>query len=112
MTDLFGVLQEKGMCLGSLKKASFDMKTFANELCRFICESLSNKTKPGLVLSTMSPRRFTDFQWYFGKSDFMYVFFSILFLCRLDEDLYRLNKTTPPSVDFYDPLLPVLWMTM
>lgn len=29
-----------------------------------------------------------------------------------DEDLYRLNKTTPPSADFYDPLLPVLWMTM
>ena len=55
--------------LGSLKKASFDMKTFANELCRFICESLSDKVKLGLVLSNMAPRRFGDFQWYFGKSD-------------------------------------------
>ena len=31
---------------------------------------------------------------------------------KLDEELYRLNKMTPPSTDSYDPLLPVLWMTM
>ena len=88
------------------------MKTFANELCRFICESLSDKTKPGLVLSTMSPRRFTDFQWYFGESDSVRVLYTLRFPYHVDEDLYRLNKTTPPSADFYDPLLPVLWMTM
>ncbi len=44
------------------------MKTFANEMCRFISESLGDKTKQGLVLSTMSPRNFKDFQWYFRKS--------------------------------------------
>jgi hypothetical protein len=57
----------EGVCLGNLKKASFDMKTFANELCRFICESLGEKSKQGLVLSTMSPRQFTDYQWYFRE---------------------------------------------
>jgi len=41
------------------------MKTFANELCRFICESLGEKTKEASVLSTMTARKFTDFQWYF-----------------------------------------------
>jgi hypothetical protein len=53
--------------IGNLNKASFDMKTFANEMCRFICESKGNKTKQGLVLSTISPRDFTDFQWYFRE---------------------------------------------
>ncbi len=43
------------------------MKTFANEMCRFICESLGDKTKQGLVLSTISVRNFADFQWYFGE---------------------------------------------
>jgi hypothetical protein len=53
--------------LGNLKQASFDMKTFANELCRFICESIGEGTKQGLVLSDMSLRHFTDFQWYFRE---------------------------------------------
>ncbi len=53
--------------LGNLKKASFDMKTFANELCRFICESKGEETKQGLVLSNMPLRHFTDFQWYFRE---------------------------------------------
>jgi hypothetical protein len=46
------------------------MKTFANEMCRFICESMDNNIKQGLVLSTMSPRSFTDFQWYFRECHF------------------------------------------
>ncbi|CAF0873749.1 unnamed protein product [Adineta steineri] len=79
---------------GNLKRASFDTKTFANEMCRLICESMSDKIKPAKVLSTMSPRIFTDFQWYFH------------------EELYRLNKMSLPSSDSYDPLLPILWMTM
>ena len=53
--------------IGNLQKASFDMKTFANEMCRFICESVSDKIKEAIVLSTMSPRSFKDFQWYFRK---------------------------------------------
>lgn len=79
---------------GDLKRASFDMKTFANEMCRFICESLGEKTKQASVLSIMSTRNFSDFHWYFH------------------DELYRLNKMSLPSTDSYDPLLPVLWMTM
>jgi len=55
------------MFIGTLKRASFDTKTFANEMCRLICESTSNNTKHAIVLSTMSPRSFTDFEWYFGE---------------------------------------------
>ncbi|CAF1212523.1 unnamed protein product [Rotaria sordida] len=79
---------------GHLRRASFDMKTFANELCRFICESTGDTTKKALVLSTTSSRNFTDFQWYFHH------------------ELHRLNKMASPSSDAYDPLLPILWMTM
>lgn len=50
------------------------MKTFANEMCRFICESLNDKTKQGFVLSTMSPRNFTDFQQYFRESFLIILF--------------------------------------
>ena len=71
--DLRNGCSSDGLCLGNLKRASFDMKTFANEICRFICESLGERTKQGMVLSTMSPRSFTDFQWYFRE------YFSLLF---------------------------------
>lgn len=38
---------------------------------------------------------------------------SILLRCFfLDTELYRLNKMLPPSGDVYDPLLPIIWMTM
>jgi hypothetical protein len=53
--------------IGTLKRASFDTKTFANEMCRLICESTSDNTKQAIVLSTMSPRIFTDFEWYCGE---------------------------------------------
>jgi hypothetical protein len=54
-------------CLGSLKRASFDMKTFANEMCRFICESIQADRKYTLMLSASIIRLFKDFQWYFGR---------------------------------------------
>ncbi|CAF1455081.1 unnamed protein product [Rotaria sp. Silwood1] len=79
---------------GHLKRASFDLRTFANELCRFICESTGDRTKTAVVLSTTLPRNFTNFQWYFHN------------------ELHRLNKMASPSNDTYDPLLPILWMTM
>lgn len=43
------------------------MKTFANELCRFICESTTNMSKNGVILSMGSPRSFQDYRWYFRK---------------------------------------------
>jgi hypothetical protein len=43
------------------------MKTFANEMCRFICETVGDKVKQAVVLSTMSSRSFSDFEWYFRK---------------------------------------------
>ncbi|CAF0767474.1 unnamed protein product [Adineta ricciae] len=79
---------------GELRRASFDSKSFVNELCRLICESVNQKTKQALVRSTISPRYFKNFQWYFH------------------DELYRLNKMSPPNSDAYDPLLPILWMTM
>ena len=85
------------------------MKTFANEICRFICESISDQIKQSSILSTIYPRFFTDFRWYFGK------FFPTkapASLRNLDEELYRLNRMAPPTGDVYDPVLPVLWMTL
>ncbi|UJR22440.1 hypothetical protein I4U23_025500 [Adineta vaga] len=79
---------------GNLRRASFDSKSFVNELCRLICESVNVKTKQATVLSPISLRQFTDFHWYFH------------------DELYRLNKMTPLDSDAYDPLLPILWMTM
>lgn len=52
--------------LGTLKRAHFDMKTFANEICRFICESVSDQIKATTLFSAIPPRLFSDFQWYFG----------------------------------------------
>ncbi|CAF3998029.1 unnamed protein product [Rotaria magnacalcarata] len=79
---------------GFLRKASFDMKTFANELCRFICESVNTTTKKAIVFSAESPHYFADFRLYFHN------------------ELNRLNKMSSLISDTYDPLLPVLWMTL
>jgi hypothetical protein len=36
-------------------------------MCRFICESIDDKTKQAVVLSSMAPCNFKDFQWYFRE---------------------------------------------
>jgi hypothetical protein len=45
-------------------------------------------------------------------SDLLISYVWNIFILNLDQELYRLNKMSLPSSDTYDPLLPILWMTM
>lgn len=45
-------------------------------------------------------------------SDLLISYIWNIFILNLDDELYRLNKMSLPSSDAYDPLLPILWMTM
>ena len=64
--------------LGTLQRAHFDMKTFANEICRFICESVSDHIKPSTLLAPTGQRCFADFRRYFGKPSSSYSLLSLI----------------------------------
>ncbi|UJR26645.1 hypothetical protein I4U23_007962 [Adineta vaga] len=79
---------------GELIKAAFHSKAFIDDMCRMICESITEKAKRSRILSTISDRNFYDFSTYFNK------------------ELYRLSSVAPPTKETYKPLIPVLWSTM
>ena len=82
-------------------------------MCQMICESTSDKAKQSCILSNIPDRRFADFSSYFGMwSCAMKSISFTLWILYSDKELYRLSSVSSPARDTYQPLVPVLWLTM